>query len=88
MLDWSVLNVIIDCGINSGLTHRITICAPLLFAAPFSSRDEPKPPRDPMNDIRKPILFSAFERYSSFLLLVVSMAVLARLLSPEDLVFT
>jgi O-antigen/teichoic acid export membrane protein len=37
-----------------------------------------------MNDIRKPILFSAFERYSSFLLLVVSMAVLARLLSPEE----
>ncbi len=37
-----------------------------------------------MTEVHRPLLFSAFERYGSFLFFVVSAAILARLLSPEE----
>ncbi len=37
-----------------------------------------------MTEVHKPLLFSALERYGSFLFFVVSAAILARLLSPEE----
>ncbi|HEY4261666.1 MAG TPA: oligosaccharide flippase family protein, partial [Schlesneria sp.] len=37
-----------------------------------------------MTEVHRPILFTALERYGSFLFFVVSAAILARLLSPEE----
>lgn len=37
-----------------------------------------------MTEVHKPLLFSALERYGSFLFFVISAAILARLLSPEE----